>query len=191
MNSGEPAHSRRKCRAKPMNGKERQNIMRRQSDYSIVSKKPVKAGGEKGIAVTQGGARATTAGPRAGERVSTELAAITQKARENPKYVFATLAHMLEEDFLEESFRMLKRDAASGIDGVTVKRYEAGLKENIRNLVKRMKAKQYKPQAVRRVFIPKADGSKRGLGIPAVEDKPVQMGIKRILEAIESAPADD
>jgi len=174
-----------------MNGKERQNIMRRQSDYSIVSKKPVKAGGEKGIAVTQGGARATTAGPRAGERVSTELAAITQKARENPKYVFATLAHMLEEDFLEESFRMLKRDAASGIDGVTVKRYEAGLKENIRNLVKRMKAKQYKPQAVRRVFIPKADGSKRGLGIPAVEDKPVQMGIKRILEAIESAPADD
>jgi len=187
MDSGEPAHSRKECRDKPMNGKERQDIVRRQSDYPIVSKKPVKAGGEKGIAVTQGGARATTAGLRAGERVSTELAAITQKARENPKYVFATLAHMLDEDFLEDSFRMLKRDAASGIDGVTVKRYEAGLKENIKDLVRRMKAKKYKPQAVRRVFISKGDGGKRGLGIPAVEDKLVQMGIKRILESIYEA----
>ena len=122
MDSGEPAHSRREWRAKPMNGKERQNIMRRQSDYSIVSVKPVKAGGEKGIAVTRSDAGETTAGPRAGQRLSTELAAITQKARDNPKYVFATLAHMLDEDFLEDSFRMLKRDAASGIDGVTVKR---------------------------------------------------------------------
>lgn len=187
MNSGEPAHSRREWRAKPMNGKERQNIMRRQSDYSIVSKKPVKAGGEKGIAATRSGAGATTAGLRAGERLLTKLAAITQKAKENPKYVYATLAHMLDEDFLENSFRLLKRDAATGIDGVTVRRYEAGLKENIKDLVRRMKAGQYRPQAVRRVFIPKADGSKRGLGIPAVEDKLVQLGVKRILEAIYEA----
>lgn len=119
--------------------------------------------------------------------MSTKLAAITQKARENPKYVFATLAHMLDEDFLAESFRLLKRDAAAGVDGVTVRRYEAGLKENIKELVVRMKAGRYRPQAVRRVFIPKADGSKRGLGIPAVEDKLVQLGIKRILEAIYEA----
>ena len=170
-----------------MNGKERQNIMRRQSDCSIVSAKPAKAGGEKGTAATRSGAGATAAGPRAGEQLSTKLAAITQKARENPKYVFATLAHMLDEDFLVESFRQLKRDAAAGVDGVTVRRYEAGLKENIKDLVKRMKAGQYKPQAVRRVFIPKADGSKRGLGIPSVEDKLVQLGIKRILEAIYEA----
>lgn len=101
--------------------------------------------------------------------------------------MYATLAHMLDEDFLVESFRLLKRDAAAGVDGVTVRRYEAGLKENIRDLVRRMKAGQYRPQAVRRVFIPKADGSKRGLGIPAVEDKLVQLGIKRILEAIYEA----
>ena len=184
MDSGEPAHSRNECRDKPINGKERQDIVRRQSDYSVVSVKPVKAGGEKGIAGTRSGAGATSAGHGTGQQMSTRLASITQRARENPKYVFITLAHMLSEDFLEESFRMLKREAASGIDGVTVKEYEANLKENIKDLVKRMKAKQYRPQAVRRVFIPKQDGDKRGLGIPAVEDKIVQMGIKRILEAI-------
>lgn len=184
MNSGEPTHSHNECCDKPINGKERQDIVRRQSDYPVISEKPVKAGGEKGIAGTRSDTKETTAGHGTGERMSTKLASITQRARENPKYVFITLAHMLNEDFLEESFRMLKRDAASGIDGVTVKEYEASLTENIRDLAGRMKARQYRPQAVRRVFIPKQDGSMRGLGIPAVEDKIVQMGIKRILEAI-------
>jgi group II intron reverse transcriptase/maturase len=184
MDSGEPTHSHNECRDKPINGEERQDIVRRQSDYSVVSVKPVKAGGEKGIAGTRSGARATSAGHGAGERMSTQLASITQRARENPKYVFTTLAHMLSEDFLEESFRRLKREAASGIDGVTVKEYEANLKENIKDLVRRMKTKQYRPQAVRRVFTPKQDGKMRGLGISVVEDKMVQMGTKRILEAI-------
>ena len=184
MNSGEPAHSHNECCDKPINGEKRQEIVCRQSDYSIVSEKPVKAGGEKGIAETRNGAGETHAGHRAGERVSTKLASITQKARENPKYAFSTLAHMLSEGFLEESFRMLKRDAASGIDGVTVKEYEVELKENIKDLVSRLKTKRYRPLAVRRVFIPKLGGKMRGLGIPALEDKIVQMGIKRILEVI-------
>ncbi len=70
------------------------------------------------------------------------------------------------------------------IDGITVKEYEEKLDENIAYLVARLKAKQYIPKPVKRVYIPKPNGDKRPLGIPAVEDKIVQMAIKKILEAI-------
>ena len=63
----------------------------------------------------------------------------------------------------------LKRDKAPGIDGVTVEESEANLEENLKNLVKRMKEKRYRP---------KPDGTRRPLGIPSGEDKIVQMGIK-------------
>lgn len=92
--------------------------------------------------------------------------------------------HLLTEDFLKGCFWELKRDKAAGIDGVSVKEYEVGLEENLRDLVRRLKAKKYKPQPVRRVYIPKSNGGKRGLGVPTVEDKIVQMGIKKLLEAI-------
>jgi RNA-directed DNA polymerase len=117
----------------------------------------------------------------------TGLESLTLRAREDPKCKFTSLAHLLSEDFLRECFRELKRDKASGIDGVTVQEYEVNLEENLKDLVGRMKAKRYRPQPVRRVYIPKSDGKKRGLGIPAVEDKVVQMGIKKILEAIFEA----
>ncbi|MEA3324387.1 MAG: reverse transcriptase domain-containing protein, partial [Euryarchaeota archaeon] len=71
-----------------------------------------------------------------------------------------------------------------GIDGVTVGEYAKELGVNIANLVARLKAKQYEPQPVLRVYIPKPNGDKRPLGIPAVEDKIVRMAIKKILEAI-------
>jgi group II intron reverse transcriptase/maturase len=121
---------------------------------------------------------------RTGGQMVTKLESLTLRAREDPKCQFTSLAHLLSEDFFKECFRELKRDKASGIDGVTVQEYGVNLEENLKDLVGRMKAKRYRPQPVRRVYIPKLDGSKRGLGIPAVEDKIVQMGIKRILEAI-------
>lgn len=94
------------------------------------------------------------------------------------------MAHLLTEDFLKACFWELKRDRASGIDGVSVEDYEEGLEENLEDLVRRLKVKAYRPQPVRRVYIPKGEGRLRGLGIPTVEDKIVQMGIKKILEAI-------
>ncbi|MBI5199214.1 MAG: group II intron reverse transcriptase/maturase [Nitrospirae bacterium] len=117
-------------------------------------------------------------------RLATKLTSLTQRARRSPKYKFISLAHLLTEDFLLGCFLELKRDKAPGVDGVTLKEYEVNLEENIRDLVGRLKANRYRPQPVRRVFIPKPNGERRPLGIPALEDKIVQMGIKKILEAI-------
>ena len=184
MNSGEPMYSHKECGIKSINDKIRQGIIHWQSDYPIVSKKSRNGDGEKGIAVMRRGARDTSAGHRAGQEMSTKLAPQTLRAGENLGYRFTTLAYLVTEDFLKRCFGELKRDKASGIDGVSVEEYEVNLEERIKNLTARLKAKKYKPQPVRRVYIPKSDGSKRGLGIPAVEDKVVQMGIKKILEPI-------
>ncbi|MBU3966555.1 MAG: group II intron reverse transcriptase/maturase [Euryarchaeota archaeon] len=112
------------------------------------------------------------------------ITVIALKAKEDPECKFTSLAHLLTEDFLKECFRELKKGKSPGIDGVTVGEYAKKLDENITDLVARLKTKQYKPQPVLRVYIPKSNGDKRPLGIPAVEDKIVQMAIKMILEAI-------
>ena len=114
----------------------------------------------------------------------TKLESLTLRAREDPKCKFTSLAHLLSEDFLRECFWELKRDKASGIDGVTVQEYEVNLEENLKDVVERLKAKRYRPQPVRRAYIPKPGGEKRPLGILVVEDKVVQRGLKKILEAI-------
>jgi len=109
---------------------------------------------------------------------------IALKAKGDPNCKFTSLIHLRTEDFLKECFRELKKNKSPGIDGITVSKYEEQLDENIADLVARLKAKQYKPKPVKRVYIPKPNGDKRPLGIPAVEDKIVQMAIKKILEAI-------
>lgn len=130
------------------------------------------------------GSRDTSSILRDGVKVKTKLLSLTQRARENPKERFTSLMHLLTEDFLGECFKELERGKAPGVDGVTVKEYGANLEENLKDLVARLKSWRYRPQPVRRVYIPKAGGKKRPLGIPVVEDKIVQMAIKRILEAI-------
>jgi len=73
------------------------------------------------------------------------------------------------------------------MDGVSWKEYGEHLDENLNNLVARMKAKRYKPQPAKRVYIPKNEHEKRPLGLPALEDKIVQKAISLILEAIYEA----
>lgn len=129
---------------------------------------------------------------KAGNSVSTELQfdmqmklnLITKRATEDGKFKFTSLIHLINEETLKECFFMLDKDKATGIDNVTYKEYEVYLNTNIQKLVKRMKEGKYYPQPVRRTYIPKGDGNLRPLGIPALEDKIVQMGMTRILNAI-------
>jgi RNA-directed DNA polymerase len=80
--------------------------------------------------------------------------------------------------------KRLKANKAGGIDGVSLEEYEANLDANLEALVGRMKRQAYKPQAVRRTYIAKANGKLRPLGIPTVEDKMVQLCVTMILEAL-------
>lgn len=117
-------------------------------------------------------------------RTLTTLALISQRARKEPQLQFTSLAHLLDVDFLRGCYFELGRDRASGIDGVSWQDYGQPLDENLANLVERMKTKRYKPLPAKRVYIPKNNDEKRPLGLPALEDKIVQRGIARILEAI-------
>ena len=117
----------------------------------------------------------------------TKLALISQRAREDSRCRFTSLAHLLDAGFLKRCYLELGRDRASGIDGVTWKEYGTCLDENLRDLVAHMKAKRYQPQPAKRVYIPKDEHSVRPLGLPALEDKIVQRGIARVLEAIYEA----
>jgi group II intron reverse transcriptase/maturase len=121
---------------------------------------------------------------RNGKWVSTKLELITRRAREDPGCRFTSLAYLLNEDFLGQCFKELKKNKAPGVDGVTWEQYAEKLEENVGRLVERMKAKKYWPQPLRRIHIPKDNRSQRPLGIPALEDKIVQMGITKILSAI-------
>jgi len=116
--------------------------------------------------------------------MKTKLDLITKRATEDKSFKFTSLAHLLNEEFLKESFFMLKKNRAPGVDETTHEDYERYLNTNVQKLVKRMKAQKYYPQPVKRAYIPKEGGKMRPLGIPALEDKTVQMGVTRILNAI-------
>ena len=114
-----------------------------------------------------------------------KLDQIAKRAKQDKKLKFTSLIHHVNETNLAECYRELKRNKACGIDGKTVEAYGQNLKDNLSQLVESMKLKQYRPKPVKRVYIPKAGkNEKRGLGIPSVEDKLVQIMLKKILEQI-------
>ncbi len=117
----------------------------------------------------------------------TKLALISRRACENPTFQFTSLAHFLNVEFLRGCYRSLGKEKACGIDGRGWHEYGEDLDENLANLVEHLKAKKYKPLPAKRVYIPKNDKETRPLGLPAIEDKIVQKGIARILEAIYEA----
>jgi RNA-directed DNA polymerase len=114
----------------------------------------------------------------------TSLQGIAKKAQSQKRYRFRNLYGMLNEELLTESWREIKKHAAYGVDQISARDYEQHLEENIRDLVERLKQKRYRAKLVKRHYIPKGNGQPRPLGIPAVEDKLLQVAATRLLEAI-------
>jgi RNA-directed DNA polymerase len=77
-----------------------------------------------------------------------------------------------------------KNKGAPGADGITINRYEKDVEANLSLLSEQLRAGAYQPEPIRRMFIPKADGTKRPLGIPTVRDRIVQGAVRQVIEPI-------
>jgi RNA-directed DNA polymerase len=118
-------------------------------------------------------------------RPSDGIERVRQAARRDRKQRFtALLHHVYDVERLRAAYHALKRDAAAGIDGETWRHYGEALEENLRDLAARVKRGAFRARPVRRVYIPKADGRQRPLGIPTLEDKIVQRAVVAVLTAI-------
>ena len=91
---------------------------------------------------------------------------IVELARKKPGEVLFSLNHVIDFEWMREAYIRTRKDGATGIDGVTAQDYEANLEANLRDLLERIKSGHYQAPPVRRTYIPKSDGSQRGLGIP-------------------------
>src|SRR3974390_3029446 len=121
---------------------------------------------------------------QSGEQVSQGLNGVREAAKNRRQERFTALLHHLNVDLLRKSYYALKRQAAPGVDGVTWKEYETGLEDRLVDLHNRVHRGDYRAQPSRRVYIPKADGRQRPLGIAALEDKIVQQAVVTILNQI-------
>ena len=114
----------------------------------------------------------------------TGLDRIEEMSANNPKMVFTSIYHLINEELLQECHKEMDGRKATGVDKVTKSAYEANLEENLKKLVESLKRKSYKPQPSLRVYIPKANGKMRPLGMAAYEDKLVQSALGKVLMAV-------
>jgi RNA-directed DNA polymerase len=112
------------------------------------------------------------------------LDGVREAAKERRQERFTSLLHHLNVDLLQDSFYALQRKASPGVDGMTWQKYETGIEDRLIDLHSRVHRGTYRAQPSRRVYIPKADGRQRPLGIAAVEDKIVQQAVVTILNQI-------
>src|SRR5437016_8143245 len=164
---------------------------REKSDSAIVAGKPTNKAvptaaepvepraGTKGNASQQ-----STHRTQGRERVAQALERVRQAARQRKKERFTALLHHISIDCLRMAFFALKRDAASGVDGLTWPTYEADLDRNLTDLHERVHRGAYRALPSRRVYIPKPDGRQRPLAVAALEDKIVQGATAAVLNAI-------
>jgi group II intron reverse transcriptase/maturase len=163
----------------------------RESDSLVVPiKPPNKAGQPAAEAVEErrlakGNASQQNA-PRTQCRTSvpSALDRVRQAARKDRKVRFTALLHHVTQDALRVAFYELQKKASPGVDGVTWAQYEGDLEKNLRELHERLQRGAYRAKPSRRVYIPKADGRQRPLGIASLEDKLVQRAVVEVLNAI-------
>ena len=116
--------------------------------------------------------------------MTTALHAIAFKAQTHPKHRFQNLYGLLDADLLVQSWGQLNKQSASGIDGVKPSDFKQRLSENIERLSHQLKQKQFRAGDIKRVYIPKANGKQRPLGLPTMDDKVVQQSVSQLLQSI-------
>lgn len=117
--------------------------------------------------------------------MTTALDRFTRWSRTDPQRKYTSLYRFVYDgEGLRESFQRLPGNKAPGVDGIRKMDYANGLDENLNGLSDRLRRLGYRPQAVRRVYIPKANGGRRPLGIPSFEDRLVQDRLSQVLQAV-------
>jgi RNA-directed DNA polymerase len=107
-----------------------------------------------------------------------------ERAPREPAGRCHALAHLSDVPALERAYHRQRSDAAVGVDGVTKEQYGQNLEGNLEDLHARLKDKRYRHQPIRRVYLPKAQGKTRPIGISAFEDQLVQDAVREVLEVI-------
>src|SRR6202045_742331 len=153
-------------------------------NHSNKDRRPLAEGEEEISSFKEYASQPHTYPTQSGKGVSQGLAGVRKAARENKEMKFTALLHHLTIDLLRESFYSLKRKAAPGVDGVTWQEYEPGLEDRLVDLHSRVHRGAFRAIPSRRVYIEKADGRQRPLGVPAIEDKLVQQAVVTILNQI-------
>jgi group II intron reverse transcriptase/maturase len=161
------------------------------SDGPVVPAKPPNKPGRPGAEVVEGRgllegntAGETRPGRSAGLGVSSELDRVREVARKDRDVRFTALLHHVSVDRLREAYRAIRPNAAPGVDGVTWRDYGRDLEANLRDLHARVQRGAYRAKPTRRVFIPKADGRLRPLGVASLEDKILQRAVVEVLNAV-------
>ena len=129
-------------------------------------------------------ASATRPGLSAGQGVSCGLDRVRQAARKDKAARFTALLHHVDVDRLRTAYGELNPRAATGVDGVTWAEYGRDLEANLQELHPRVHRGAYRAKPSRRVFVPKADGRQRPLGVASLEDKILQRALVEVLNAV-------
>src|SRR6266542_3989894 len=117
------------------------------------------------------------------ESMSPELLKVMERAKD-PKFVFLSLAHLIDEAALARAFHRIRKEAAVGVDGIPKEQYGQELESHVHDLYQRLRTMRWRHQPIRRVHIPKEKGKSRPIGISSVEDKIVQEALREILDTL-------